>query len=93
MADEAGHEGQGAGPQVLDDGRHEGSGERLLEGATGRRVLGLVAVRDDHGRDPFLREARRFRKKSEMELSADKSDSLPGESPDEELDEHFKVRR
>lgn len=62
VSDEAGHERQGAGPQVLDDGRHEGSGERLLEGAACRRVLGLVAVRDDHRRDPFLREAGRIQK-------------------------------
>lgn len=57
VADEAGHEGQGAGPQVLDDGRHEGPSQGLLEGAARGRVLGLVAVRDDHGGDQLLCKA------------------------------------
>lgn len=57
MADEAGDEGQRAGPQVLDHGGHEGSGQGLLKGAAGRRVLGLVAVGDDHAGNPLLSEA------------------------------------
>lgn len=57
MTDEAGHEGQGARPQVLDDGGHEGSGECLLEGPARRGVLRFVAVRDDHAGDPLLCEA------------------------------------
>lgn len=44
VADQAGHEGQRAGPQVLDDGRHKGPGQGLLERLAGRGVLGLVAV-------------------------------------------------
>lgn len=61
VADQAGHEGQGAGPQVLDDGRHEGAGQGLLERLPSRGVLGLVAVRDDHAGDGLLREAERQR--------------------------------
>lgn len=61
MADQAGHEGQRAGPQVLYHGGHEGPRQGLLERPAGRRVLCFVAVRDDDIRDPLLGEANRGR--------------------------------
>ena len=63
VADEAGHEGQRAGPEVLDHGRHEGPGQSLLKGPAGGGVLGLVAVGDDHVGDPLLSKALMGRKR------------------------------
>lgn len=44
VADQAGYEGQGAGPQVFDDGGHERPSQSLFECLPGWSVLGFVAV-------------------------------------------------
>lgn len=62
MANQAGHEGQRAGPQVLYHGRHECPSQGLFESSAGRRVLRFVAVRDDDIGDPLLGEANGGRK-------------------------------
>lgn len=57
MANQAGDEGQRAGPQVLYHGRHECPSQGLFKRSAGRRVLCFVAVRDDDVGDPLLSEA------------------------------------
>lgn len=57
MANQAGYEGQRAGPQVLYHSRHECPSQGLFKRSAGRRVLCFVAVRDDDIGDPLLSEA------------------------------------
>lgn len=57
MADQAGYKRQSAGPEILDDRRHECSCQGLLERPARWGVLGFIPVGDDHVRDPLLREA------------------------------------
>lgn len=44
VADQAGHKGQGAGPQIFNDCRHECPGQGLLERLPGWGVLRFVAM-------------------------------------------------
>ena len=57
VADQAGHEGQGTGPEIFNDRGHEGPGQSLLEGLASRSVLCFIAMRYDDVRYGLLCEA------------------------------------
>lgn len=68
MADQAGYEGQCAGPQVFYHCRHERPCQGLFKGSAGRCVLCFVAMRyDDIGNPLFSEAVEREKKYNEME--------------------------
>lgn len=79
MANQAGDEGQRAGPQVLYHSRHKRPSQGLFKCPAGRRVLGFIAVRDDDIGDPLLNKANVRERERELHTTCHMTKALTNE--------------